>query len=118
MLALTLISVLLGAVGQIFVKIGAQHLELAFTSDHLLQSLITIVKNGPVMLGMVLYGLSFVLWVKVLSKVELSYAYPLVSLGYIVIMVFSYFYFKEEISFYRAIGVSFIAIGVVFVARS
>ncbi len=118
MLAFTLISVLFGAVGQIFVKIGAQRLELDFTSAHLFQSLIAIMKNGPVMLGMAMYGLSFVLWIKVLSKVELSYAYPLVSLGYIVIMVFSYFYFKEEISLYRAIGVSFIAIGVVLVARS
>ncbi|MDP4159878.1 MAG: SMR family transporter, partial [Bacillota bacterium] len=105
MLGLTLISVLLGAVGQVVVKIGARHLELEFSSAQLLQSLLAIVKNGPVMLGMAMYGLSFVLWVKVLSKAELSYAYPLVSLGYIVIMLFSYFYFKEDISLYRAIGV-------------
>lgn len=118
MLGLTLFSVLLGSLGQILVKIGAQHLELDFSSVHLLQSLLAIVKNVPVMLGMVMYGLSFVLWVKVLSKVELSYAYPLVSLGYIVIMLVSYFYFKEEISLYRAIGGSLIVIGVVFVARS
>lgn len=118
MLGLTLISVLLGAVGQLLVKIGAKHLELDFSSDHLLQSLFAIVKNVPVMSGMALYGLSFILWVKVLSKVELSYAYPFVSLGYIVILCFSYFVFKENISLFRAIGTLLIMVGVVFVARS
>jgi multidrug transporter EmrE-like cation transporter len=98
MLGLIIISVLLGAVGQLLIKIGAKHLELDFSSAHLLRSLYSIVKNVPVMSGMALYCLSFILWVKVLSKVELSYAYPFVSLGYIVILCFSYFVFKEDIS--------------------
>lgn len=118
MLGLTIISALLGAMGQLLVKIGAKHLELDFSSAHLLQSLLAIVKNVPVMSGMALYGLSFILWVKVLSKVELSYAYPFVSLGYIVILCFSYFVFKENISFFRAIGTLLIMVGVVFVAGS
>lgn len=118
MLGLTLISVFLGAAGQLLVKIGAKHLELDFSSAHLLQSLLAIVKSVPVMTGMALYGLSFILWVKVLSKVELSYAYPFVSLGYIVILCFSYFVFKENISLFRAIGTLLIMVGVVFVARS
>lgn len=118
MLLLTIISVLLGAMGQLLVKMGAKHLELDFSAAHLLQSLLVIVKNVPVMSGMVLYGLSFILWVKVLSKVELSYAYPFVSLGYVVILCFSYFFFKEDISLFRAIGTLLIMVGVVFVARS
>lgn len=118
MLSLTLISVFLGAVGQVLIKIGALQLKLDFSGVQLCQSLLAIMKNRPVMTGILLYGLSFVLWIKVLSKVELSYAYPLASLGYIVIMLFSYFYFKEEISLYRAFGVFLIVIGVIFVARS
>ncbi|SHI45011.1 SMR family transporter [Desulfosporosinus lacus] len=115
---LIIISVLLGATGQLLVKIGAKHLELDFSSAHLLQSLLAISKNVSVMSGVVLYGLSFILWVKVLSKVELSYAYPFVGLGYIVILCFSYFVFKEDISLFRAIGTLLIMIGVVFVAQS
>lgn len=118
MLRLTLVSVLMGAMGQILVKIGAKHLELDFSGPHLAQSLLAILKNLPVMSGMALYGLSFILWVKVLSKVELSYAYPLVSVGYIVIMAFSYFVFKESISLFRIIGTLLIVLGVIFVARS
>ena len=118
MFGITILPVLLGAVGQILVKVGARNLTLDFSGAHLLQSLLTIVKNLPVMSGLVLYGLSFILWVKVLSKVELSYAYPLVSLAYVVILGFSFFVFKEHVSVLRVAGTLLIIVGVVFVARS
>jgi multidrug transporter EmrE-like cation transporter len=118
MLGLTILSVILGAFGQILVKTGARNLELDFSMSHLFPSLIQIIKNIPVMSGMFLYGLSFLLWIKVLSKTELSYAYPFVSLGYVLIMIFSFFVFKESITVYKMIGTAFIIIGVLFVARS
>ena len=88
-----LISVFLGALGQVLVKYGAVNLDLNFSPGHLL-------------------------WIKVLSKVELSYAYPMVSLGYVLVMIFSYFLFKENITPLRIAGVLFIILGVVLVARS
>lgn len=118
MLALTITSVFLGAVGQLLVKIGAKNLNLDFSRAHLLPSLLAIAKNVPVLSGLVMYGLSFILWVKVLSKVDLSYAYPFVSLGYIVILCFSYYVLNESISLYRVIGTSLIIVGVLFVMRS
>lgn len=118
MIALILISVFLGAIGQVLVKYGASALELNFAGKYLIPSIISILKNVPVMCGIISYGVSFLLWIKVLSKVELSYAYPMVSIGYILIMFFSYFIFKENISLMRLLGVLFIIIGVVLVARS
>ncbi|WML35068.1 EamA family transporter [Clostridium sp. OS1-26] len=118
MIWLILISVFLGAIGQVLVKYGAVNLELNFAASHIFSSILSILKNAPVMLGIISYGLSFLLWIKVLSKVELSYAYPMVSIGYILIMFFSYFIFKENISLIRISGVIFIIIGVVLVARS
>ena len=118
MLGLTIISVILGAFGQILVKIGAKNLKLDFSLDHLLVSLGEIIRNIPVMSGMFLYCISFIIWVKVLSKTELSYAYPFVSLGYLLIMVFSFFVFKENITYSRIIGTLFVIIGVIFIARS
>lgn len=70
------------------------------------------------MAGIISYGVSFLLWIKVLSKVELSYAYPMVSLGYVLVMIFSYFFFKENVTPIRILGVAFIMIGVILVARS
>jgi multidrug transporter EmrE-like cation transporter len=118
MIVLILISVFLGAIGQVLVKYGAVGLQLDFSGKYLITSILSILKNAPVMCGIISYGLSFLLWIKVLSKVELSYAYPMVSIGYILIMFFSYFIFKEHISFTRLIGVVFIIIGVIFVAKS
>lgn len=118
MIVLILISVFLGAIGQVLVKYGAVNLNLNFTIKYLVPSILSILKNLPVMLGVISYGLSFLLWIKVLSKVELSYAYPMVSLGYIITMVFSYFLFKENISFIRILGVAFIMLGVILVSRS
>lgn len=118
MIVQILISVFLGALGQILVKVGAVNLDLNFSPSHLVPSIISILKNLPVMSGIISYGLSFLLWIKVLSKVELSYAYPMVSLGYVLIMIFSYFLFKENITPLRIVGVLFIIVGVILVARS
>lgn len=118
MFTLAIVSVILGALGQVLVKLGARHLELSFAWHDLGQTLWTIVKNAPVMGGLFLYGVSFLLWVKVLTKLELSYAYPLVSIGYILVMACSYFLFKENLSLYRLLGTLLIIAGVVVVARS
>ncbi|WP_373899624.1 SMR family transporter [Haloimpatiens sp. FM7315] len=118
MITLILISVFLGAFGQILVKIGAPNLQLNFSGINIFYSILDIIKNLPVMMGIISYGLSFLLWIKVLSKVELSYAYPMVSLGYVIVMIFSYFFFKENISFMRIAGTAFIIVGVILIARS
>lgn len=118
MLYLILISVFLGALGQILVKLGAVNLQLNFAGINLFKSLGAIITNLPVMLGIISYGVSFLLWIKVLSKVELSYAYPMVSIGYVLVMIFSYFLFKENISLLRILGVVCIIVGVILVAKS
>jgi len=109
MIYLILTSVFLGALGQILVKYGAVNLTLNFSPAHFLPSILSILKNIPVMAGIISYGFSFLLWIKVLSKVELSY---------VLIMIFSYFFFKENITPIRIVGVALIMIGVVLVARS
>jgi multidrug transporter EmrE-like cation transporter len=118
MIVLILVSVFLGAIGQVLVKYGASALELNFAGKYLIASIVSILKNIPVMCGIISYGVSFLLWIKVLSKVELSYAYPMVSIGYILVMFFSYFLFKENISVMRVFGVILIIAGVILVARS
>lgn len=118
MIVWILVSVFLGALGQVLVKIGAVNLNLNFTLKYIIPSLIAIAKNIPVMFGIISYGISFLLWIKVLGKMELSYAYPMVSLGYVLIMFFSYFIFKENITYIRIIGVILIIAGVILVARS
>ena len=58
------------------------------------------------------------MWLAVLAKEEVSYAYPLSSLGYIVVLAGSYFLFQEHISFSRLLGIGLIILGAVFIEYS
>lgn len=119
MIYLILLSIFLSTAAQILVKFGAKGVRLDFSSwSHFVTTITGIIKNFPVMSGLILYGISFLAWVKVLSQVELSYAYPMVSISYVIIILFSYLFFKENITPARIIGVLLIIIGVIFVAKS
>ena len=67
--------------------------------------------------GLALYGMGFVLWTLILSKVQLSTAAPIMSLGYVFIMIFSYFMFNESITGAKVAGVISILLGVVLITR-
>ncbi|MGE4357225.1 MAG: EamA family transporter [Candidatus Omnitrophota bacterium] len=58
------------------------------------------------------YFTSSLIWLMVLSRAELSYAYPMLSLGYIMIVFLSWIIFKENVSFWRWLGIILISFGV------
>ncbi len=106
-----LLSVSLGAIGQVLLKVGAN--KLGFLSfNTILSDIIRIIKIPEIMIGLIFFGTSFLLWIKVLTKAELSYAYPMVSLGYIIVITLSYFLFDESFTYTKMVGISFIIIGV------
>ncbi|MDN4492523.1 SMR family transporter [Ureibacillus aquaedulcis] len=109
-----LLSVLLGSLGQVILKIGANKLgTLSLAWNSLFYDIFRIVKIPEIIIGLVLFGSSFLLWIKVLTKSDLSYAYPMVSLGYINVIVISYFLFNEQFTLMKVIGVSLIILGVI-----
>ena len=71
-----------------------------------------------VLLGLALYGLSMVLWLFTLSRVELSFAFPFVSLGYVAIVLVARFGLGERLDAYRIVGSLMIVAGVVLVGLS
>ena len=107
-----LISVLLGAGGQIAFKYGA--MRIPDTGSLLTKA----IAAWPISAGLALYGVSTLLWIYALRSVELSYAYPLISLGYILVFIASYFLFHEPIGPLRLGGLVLILGGIVLVARS
>jgi len=111
-LLLLIISVSIGAVGQIAFKYGAMQMV-----EHPGVTLLEKIK-WPIVLGLFLYGISTILWIIALKKVELSYAYPMVSLAYIFIFIASYFLFNEPISWLRIGGAVLILTGIILVAKS
>nr|WP_275983836.1 SMR family transporter [Paenibacillus hamazuiensis] len=72
----------------------------------------------PVAAGLACYGLSSVFWLFALRRFPLSTAYPMVSLGYIVVMVLGYALFQESLSMQKWFGAAFISFGVLLIARA
>lgn len=111
-LSIILLSVFIGAVGQVGLKYGAMRIP---DIGSLWEKAIVA---WPLIAGLALYGVSTLLWIYALRTVELSYAYPLISLGYILVFIASYFIFHESISLLRLGGLVLIVSGIILVARS
>lgn len=114
---LILTAVLLGAVAQVVLKRGMQiYGEVSVAS--VWGQLIPIFKIPHVLTGFLLYALSSVLWIAVVSNVDLSLAYPMVSLAYVVVFLASWLFLGEQISPVRAAGLAIIVTGVLVISRS
>jgi len=111
-LLLIIISVSIGAVGQVAFKYGAMQM-VENPGVTLLEKI-----KWPIVLGLFLYGISTILWILALKKVPLSYAYPMVSLGYVFVFIASYFIFNEAMNWFKIGGLLFIMAGIVLVAKS
>jgi drug/metabolite transporter (DMT)-like permease len=89
-----------------------------FPVTQLLLKILPMVFQPYVFIGILCFGVSSVFWLVVLSRIDLSMAYPLVSIAYIVTAIFSYFIFKENITLIRWTGILTICLGVFLVSRS
>lgn len=65
-----------------------------------------------IFVGMIAYGLSAVCWLSILSKVDLSFAYPMISIGYVAILLMGWLGFGEHVSWLRWTGVLLISLGI------
>lgn len=75
-------------------------------------------KEGPwAIVGILLYAISAVFWLIVLSRVPLSVAYPVVAVGYIIVVLYSRFVFNEQVKWIAWVGLAFIVVGVAITAQ-
>ncbi len=112
-----LFCVSLGAIGQLTLKHGMNSVG-AITKTGAIMKVFGAFSNPFVLAGFVLYGFSALVWMIVLSRVEVSWAYPMVSISYVIVMAASYFLFQEDVDLARIMGTLIICVGVFLVARS
>lgn len=118
-LMIILMAVSCASCGQLFLKQGMLQVGDIKLSLRELVPILTKVFSTPfVIIGFICYGVGALLWLVVLSKTELSYAYPMVSLSYIIVILGSIMLFNEDVSLLRWIGVILVCLGVCIVARS
>ena len=115
LIGLILLSVAFAAVAQLTLKHGMNQVGVASLSTDSLKAVAT---NLSVIGGLVIFGLSAVVWLVVLSRASLSFAYPFASLTYVLILLADRFVLHEEIPILRWTGVFAIMAGIVMVAQT
>lgn len=118
-LPMILLGVLLNAAAQLCLKEGMRRVgHFDFMWSNVIPVGLQVAGNAFVLAGLFLYVVSVAVWLLVLSRVEVSFAYPLLSVGYIVNGVAGYYLFQESLSLTRVGGILIIIVGVYFVTRS
>lgn len=116
---LVLICVLLNVSAQLALKQGVEALGvIALNLPSFFPTVIKMITSSWIICGGVIYVVSVFVWLLVLNRVEVSKAYPLTSIGYVLNAVVAYYLFGEHVTLMRMVGVLIILTGVFVVARS
>ena len=112
-------GVLLNAGAQLLLKAGTNALGvITLTRETWFDTLWRMGTQGHFVVGVAMYMVSLLVWIMGLSRVPVSIAYPMLSLGYIVNAIAAHYLFGEAVSMSRWLGIGFIVLGVWLVARS
>ena len=112
-------GVLLNAAAQLLLKAGTNVLGvISLTREHWLEQAARMAVQPHFIAGAACYGVSLVVWIIGLSRVPVSIAYPMLSLGYVINAIAAHYLLGESVTLARWLGIGFIVLGVWLVARS
>jgi multidrug transporter EmrE-like cation transporter len=112
-------GVFLNAAAQLLLKAGTNAIgQFAFSKANILPVGWQLATEPHIFGGMVCYGVSLVVWIMALSRVEVSVAYPMLSVAYVVNALAAWYFFGEAVSLTRLTGIGIILIGTYIVART
>jgi drug/metabolite transporter (DMT)-like permease len=114
---LGLVSIMLLSAGQTSIKYGLTVIGGVNLSEGMVGAF-KLFQTPWVIVGFMFYGISAVLWLDVLSKLDFSLAFPMVGLTYIFTLLIGRFFFGEPVGWERMLGVGFIIFGIFFLIRS
>jgi len=117
-LILILISILLGVFGQLSLKQGVKNLGTLEVKDFLSHRIFELMREKFVIVGIVMYAAATLLWLVILSKAELSFAYPMLAIGYVLIAIFSKILFNENVTTLRFLAIVLISTGIFLLLKS
>lgn len=117
--SLLMTGVLLNAGAQLLLKTGTNSVGVfAFSSENLVPVGWKLATEPHIIGGVGCYVISVMVWIMALSRVEVSIAYPMLSIGYVVNALAAWYLFGEAVTLTRLAGIGIIIIGVYVVARS
>ena len=117
--ALILTGVLLNAAAQLLLKAGTTAVgHFAFTLENALPMGLKLAFEPHIMGGLGCYVISVVVWIMALSRVPVSIAYPMLSIGYVINAFIAWHWFGEALSAQKLLGIGCIVLGVYVITRS
>jgi multidrug transporter EmrE-like cation transporter len=117
--SLILTGVLLNAAAQLLLKAGTMRVgHFEFSADNILPVGWQLASQPHILAGLGCYVVSVVVWIMALSRVPVSIAYPMLSIGYVVNAFAAWWLFGESLAAQKLIGIGFIVVGVWLVARA
>lgn len=117
--SLVVAGVLLNAAAQLLLKAGTNAVgRFEFSAANALPVGLRLAAEPHILAGLACYVVSVAVWIMALSRVEVSIAYPMLSIGYVVNAIAAYYLFGEAVTPMRLLGIGIIVLGVFIVARS
>ncbi|MHB1650927.1 MAG: EamA family transporter [Desulfitobacteriaceae bacterium] len=111
-LMVALFSIFLGATGQFLFRVGMLRFGVV-TAGGIWRQLFGIIRTPAIFLGFLCFGLSSILWLTVISRWELSHAYPMVALGYVLALFYGRYFLHEALNLPQILGSLLIMTGII-----
>jgi len=112
MLMLILLSSLASGIGQVLLRAGARAAVPIAESNLWNTTTWFSMFNWQIVAGLWAWGISTLLWIIVLNKTELTYAYYVASLNYLILPILGRWLFEERLNWIRLVGMGLILLGV------
>jgi drug/metabolite transporter (DMT)-like permease len=112
-------GILLNATAQLLLKAGTNAVgAIHLTAENWLPTGVKLATQWPIIGGLTCYVVSVLVWIIGLSRVDVTIAYPMLSLGYVVNAIGAWYFLGEVVSMQRILAVGVIIVGVILLARS
>lgn len=101
-------------------QVSLRKAMMGFTAEgkNILEITFSIILNGWLILGLTLYFFSLCLWLAVLNKIEVSVAYPISSIGFLITAFIGYYFMGEEMNVIKLSGLFIICLGILIISKS
>ncbi|MDY7572950.1 EamA family transporter [Actimicrobium sp. CCI2.3] len=114
-----LTGICLNAIAQLLLKAGTNAVgAIHLTAENWFPTGVKLATQLPILGGLTCYVVSVLVWIIGLSRVDVTIAYPMLSLGYIINAVGAWYFLGEMVSMQRILGIGVIIVGVILLARS
>jgi multidrug transporter EmrE-like cation transporter len=111
-------AILTAVASQLLLKKGiSAFIFQGFSLSGIVSLIKHVITNAFLVGGVLFYGISFLLWLVVLTKTKLSFAYPITSINFVLVLIASYYLFGEKLAYLQYFGIMLIIVGVIVLSR-